>query len=409
MGGKEWSNKGWRPPRGGGQGQWGYWRGSYSASSPRGTRFPPYDGSRQAPWREPAEDSAEPQSFLQSLQSQLNQTRKAEQKVTSLGHALTKRREMWEHYTRDMKAALRKEHQRYLKDVERLQAEHQKAQVVQEEARRALLQGYHGHLAPPVSTQATDQQYGSLMDVWMQEEDGSEATAVLQRAYSAAGHRPAHPAQGPPPGLAPPPAGAAGAVPPAPPAETLHGFGGGLPDGSFPPAPKMPAFMEHLLASPSFGAADDPYMGATPADPYLPSPGNSFLKSRPASISPRARVSPYPGATGPVAPTVTIPPGAALGPSGPPLAAMDTEQDEVSTRLRQKRALEPFGGPATPKSSTSAASIPPNALFLLWFRTTTSLDILLQSLEGIHWSIRMPPETLSSGCPPRKDEEGPSP
>ena len=343
MGGKDWTNKGWRPHRGGGNEKWGYWRGSYSAYSPRGPRFPPYDGSRQVPWRETTEDTTEPPSFLQSLQSHLNQTRKAEQRVASLGNALIKRKELWEQYTRDMKAALKKEHQRYLRDVERLQSDHQKAQVAQEEARRALMQGYHGQLAPPASTHTTDQQYGSLMDVWMQEEDGSEATAVLQRAFSATCRGPSHPAQGPPPGLGVPAAGT------APSADAQLGPSGGPVEGSFPPVPKMPAFMDHLLASPSFGTADDPYMGATPADPYLPSPGNSFLKSRPTSVSPRARVSPYPGTVGQTAPAMVVPPGTASGPPQFPPAAMDVEQDELSMRLRQKRAMEPFGGPGHAK------------------------------------------------------------
>ena len=46
---------------------------------------------------------------------------------------------------------------------------------------------------------------------------------------------------------------------------------------------------------------------------------------------------------------MVVPPGAAPGPSRPPFAALNTEQDEVSMKLRQKRALEPFGGPGHAK------------------------------------------------------------
>ena len=297
MGGKDWQAKAWRNQGGqaggaaSGQRSWEYWRGAKSVKSPRGAQFPAYDGSWQPPWRNRPEEPAAEASFLQTLQTSLNTTRKAEQRVASLTAALARRKDLWEQYTRDMKAALKREHQRFNKDYEKLQEDLGRAQVAQAEARRLLLAGYGTHAAPTQDVEMVDHHFGSLMDSWMAEPDSGDAQAVLQRALSAAGSPlPTAPA---PPGLAPP-----AAHPSAP-----VGLSSNVPAGHAPPhgppdtpPPALPENMRNLIdnavPSPTFGAGD-PYIGAATRDPYLPSPGSAFLKVKPPPLSPSARFAPY--------------------------------------------------------------------------------------------------------------------
>ncbi|OLP90022.1 Nipped-B-like protein B [Symbiodinium microadriaticum] len=81
--------------------------------------------------------------LTQALQTSLNGTRKAEQRVIALTAALGKREELWSQYERDIAAAYKKEHARFLRDMARIRDDLQKATVVQAESRQELVRVFY--------------------------------------------------------------------------------------------------------------------------------------------------------------------------------------------------------------------------------------------------------------------------
>ena len=317
MGGK----KAWHGGNQGSQqyGSWGYWRGSWKSSSPRSS-FPAYDQTRRDSWQGNGNDmeAPEPPSFTQALQGSLNSTRKTEQKVLNLQNGLEKRQQLWELYLRDMKEALKREQARFMRDMEKMRADLDLALQNQDGARAELIRvAALAGRAPEAP--APDTRIDRIFDVWQAETSADDAQAVLRRAMeSSAGH------------LAGPPGVARAAGPQIPNADAEMVDAARPSETTMPPAPAMPPGLPPSTIPPSFGhsapTTPDAYLGAAVRDPYLPSPGHTALRAAFPSVSPSARVRPYPEGRTPDNPAAAH-------------AAAD-----VAARLAAARALEPFGG-----------------------------------------------------------------
>ncbi|CAE7846835.1 unnamed protein product [Symbiodinium microadriaticum] len=318
MGGKKWEAP---------KGSWAYWRGSRQPRSPQASSaFPAYDrrDSRRGYWEREHDEPAEEATFAQVLQSSLNGTRKTEQKVIAINSAIAKRKEMWDLYVRDMKAAFKKEETRFNREMERLRSDLTKASQSQEEARVALLRvaadaatfgsaGSAGDVA--MGNSGVDQ----IFDSWRADGDDFDARALLQRALEA--NSAARPA-GPPPGLAAPHGPDLQATMTAR-AMQHQFFGEGHPGGApTGPVEATSGPVTHTAPSGDAGGGSTAYAsGVAARDPYLTSPGHPGGRTHGPAVSPSARVSPYPE------------------PSGLPGAALDP----VAARLAANRAANPFG------------------------------------------------------------------
>ena len=324
--------------------------GKYRA--PKAAAFPAYDANRKGGggkqgWSERTPDAGdaswEPDSFTSVLQTSLNGTRKSEQRVHSLTNALSRREELWKIYERDIKNAYMKEHARFKRDMSRIREDLQKAYAAQEGARAELRRVFSngaqvqedpdGHLA------------AHMFAAWKSETEEADASAILRRAMGAPagsaagfgdfqnhggagadgafnaplGHGDG--AHGPPPGAmashAGPPPGLMRRPMQAAPHEdvfmadvsggTGHGTGhipghpqelihpGTLPTMRGPLATDMgPRSAAPPTSGPGFSSNPEAYHGTAVRDPYLPSPGQAALRTRHPSVSPSARVNPYP-------------------------------------------------------------------------------------------------------------------
>ncbi|OLP99497.1 hypothetical protein AK812_SmicGene17930 [Symbiodinium microadriaticum] len=318
MGGKKWEAP---------KGSWAYWRGSRQPRSPQASSaFPAYDrrDSRRGYWEREHDEPAEEATFAQVLQSSLNGTRKTEQKVIAINSAIAKRKEMWDLYVRDMKAAFKKEETRFNREMERLRSDLTKASQSQEEARVALLRvaadaatfgsaGSAGDVA--MGNSGVDQ----IFDSWRADGDDFDARALLQRALEA--NSAARPA-GPPPGLAAPHGPDLQATMTAR-AMQHQFFGEGHPGGApTGPVEATSGPVTHTAPSGDAGGGSTAYAsGVAAREPYLTSPGHPGGRTHGPAVSPSARDSPYPE------------------PSGLPGAALDP----VAARLAANRAANPFG------------------------------------------------------------------
>ncbi|CAE7688762.1 unnamed protein product [Symbiodinium sp. CCMP2592] len=121
--------------------------------------------------------------FSQVLQTTLNGTRKAEQKVYTLQSQLEERKKQWTEYLDKMHKGWVREKNRYEKEVLRLQGELQKAVQNQDAARHTLTQVAHGH-APPTEEPAEDG-WDAMMMEWEAEHEAHGPASVLQRALAA--------------------------------------------------------------------------------------------------------------------------------------------------------------------------------------------------------------------------------
>ena len=321
MGGKKWDTT---------KGSWGYWRGSWQARSPQqGSAFPAYDSrdGRRNYWDRDQEDPEEGATFAQVLQSSLNGTRKTEQKVISINNAIAKRKEMWDNYVRDMKAAYKKEEQRFHREMERLRGDLAKAAQTQEEARATLLRvaaeaATFGSASStgdvPMSSSGVDQ----IFDSWRADEDEFDDRALFQRALAA--NAASRTAMGPPPGLSPqgPDLGTTMAAR----AAQAALYRDGAPAGPLPAAAAAPSgHAVHSAPPPRPPDVDSAmghagYAGIAARDPYMASPGHASSRTSGPVASPSARVSPYP--------ETSAPPGAPI--------------DPVAARLAANRAANPF-------------------------------------------------------------------
>eukprot|EP00439_Symbiodinium_sp_Y106_P062701 s323_g9.t1 len=215
---------------------WQLWHGSWKQTKadgwqkgqrgqkgqPQATSFPAYDqsrakGSNKGSKGKDDEEALAPAAsggLTQILQASLNSTRRTEQKVHSLTKALSEREQLWNTYEQDLKTAFRKEHARYLRDMEKLRTDLQKATAAQAGARADLLQVFQtgGRAEDTAEDPCVDQ----MVARWRAEPDVSEVQSILQRAIAAIGgcgvpSLPRPTTHGTwtaaPPGLAPPDAG----------------------------------------------------------------------------------------------------------------------------------------------------------------------------------------------------------
>ena len=268
---------------------WQLWRGSWSQQKGDGKNkgkygaaaFPAYDAQRQPSggkgnWQAAryAENGAEADSgsFTSLLQASLYSTRKSEQRVVSVTNALARREELWQAYERDIKAAYRKEHTRFLRDMEKLRDDLQKAHASQAGSRAELVRVFANVSTNPVEPEADDNVDG-MFSSWRGESDELDARSVLHRAMQAAG-RPqqgdvemqAAPTFGPAdPGWGPGPQPFAAGGPPPGLARVEHSTA-----GSVAPAMAMPEYTAGTFSRPTDGNSE---MSVTPSrDPYMTSP-----------------------------------------------------------------------------------------------------------------------------------------
>ena len=130
-------------------------KGKGKQKNPSDAQFPAYDADRKQAGRngwdrdkDYAAPSSEPAGLTQLLQTSLNGTRKAEQRVISLTEALANREKLWLQYEKDLKAAYQREFARFTKDIEKLKDDLQKAKAAQAGARADLLRTFQGHQEP---------------------------------------------------------------------------------------------------------------------------------------------------------------------------------------------------------------------------------------------------------------------
>ena len=111
-----------------------------------------------------AAPSSEPAGLTQLLQTSLNGTRKAEQRVISLTEALANREKLWLQYEKDLKAAYQREFARFTKDIEKLKDDLQKAKAAQAGARADLLRTFQGHQEPAAAIE--DPMADVMLEQW---------------------------------------------------------------------------------------------------------------------------------------------------------------------------------------------------------------------------------------------------
>ena len=164
------------------------------------TAFPAYDAQRgQGPpkgggksgWKDGRDvdlDITEAGGLTQAIQTSLNGTRKAEQRVSSLSAALSRREQLWAMYEKDMAAAYKKEHARFLRDMAKIREDLQKATVAQADARKELMQVFH--TGGTVQEPEPDVDVVGMMRAWRAHPAGDDADSILQRAARAMGAGP---------------------------------------------------------------------------------------------------------------------------------------------------------------------------------------------------------------------------
>ena len=173
---------------------WQYWQGTWHSPGRREVpSFPAYDFRRpQDSWEVPTghEENPRMDSWNQQLQSGLNGTRKAENRVASLQAQIKERRKQWEDWIEKMKAAWHREKTRHAKEQDRLNTELEKALQAQEEARQALREVARtmgtGQLATPAEAPG-EAEWNAMLREWRSEIQESGADAVLRRALQATG------------------------------------------------------------------------------------------------------------------------------------------------------------------------------------------------------------------------------
>ena len=283
MGGRGQWQKQDKPGGGGGDARDAkYWRGAWSWRSPKAdSQFPAYDQDRPgSSWQDKDERPA-PLTFSNLLQQRLNLTRKAEQKVVSVGRTIEERKAQWKAYEAKMKRAFLKEQQRCQQELERLNVELAKALEGQEQARADLV-AVHSNFQEPAPVNAGEQLWTATLAGWRADGPDMEAEALLQRALAARAGGPAtrpvsamHPQSGDDPVAmqveAPPPApmNAFSAT-----TTTAYAPTGVPPPGLTAPASGMEASM---AAPPTPHVMRDPYMGSpapTPAPSLAATPGD---------------------------------------------------------------------------------------------------------------------------------------
>ena len=334
--------EGWQSP----SRSWQLWSGARKQAKGKGkqknpsdAQFPAYDADRKQSGRngwdrdkDYAVPSSEPAGLTQMLQTSLNGTRKAEQRVISLTEALASREKLWLQYEKDLKAAYQREYARFTKDVERLKDDLQKAKAAQAGARADLLRTFQGHQEPVAAIE--DPMADVMIEQWRGEAAGADAQSVLRRALGAmtgpmssgASIPPGWEAMLGPPGLVPGAVPAGGMPAPAsmqPPLVPGVAAAGEVQMAAVPP--RMPEVVD------TGTDGNGEYAAAVPRDPYMLSPGNPL----PAGAVPSPSQH-YKGADGTRLAVKTRPRA-----QPPPLGSVP-----LGEKLEAKRhALAPFGLP----------------------------------------------------------------
>ncbi|CAE7900299.1 unnamed protein product, partial [Symbiodinium sp. KB8] len=264
-----WSPRSWQLWRG----SWQHNKGDQKGRIPKATAaFPAYDaergkagpkGNQKGSWGPRDQDADDGGGLTSILQASLNTTRKAEQRVQHLAAAADQRAELWAIYEKDIAAAYRKEHARFLRDMARLKEDHQKAVAAQAGARTDLLRVfYSGGVAPePANTVNVE----SLMQSWRSPPEEQDFQSIIQRAAQAAeeARHARDIAQGRPDLPAAPATPTFGVPPP----------GLGLAPGAHPPG------LEAGMTGPGEGAIGEDatmeYSSYTARDPYMTSPSST--------------------------------------------------------------------------------------------------------------------------------------
>ena len=128
------------------------------------------------------EDTAD--SLVGVMQEGLNATRKAEQRVRHLSQQKLKRESQWSMYLEALRKSYLKEHDKYGKEMARLNEELQVALLAQDEA-RAMLRTLHTRERPE-SQEAVPDLWEQMTSAWQQERrEELDAAAVLRRAWGA--------------------------------------------------------------------------------------------------------------------------------------------------------------------------------------------------------------------------------
>ncbi|CAE7697032.1 psaC [Symbiodinium sp. CCMP2592] len=286
------------------------WPGAYSPPSHRsrpswqanqGPVFPSYNtidltqdatGAAGADGADARPPDAANAGLVPTLQTALNQTRKAEQKVNKLKKAKQTGAAKWKQYEASLKATFARERGRFAKDQERMAKEIVEAEAAQEEARGALRQVFMQEQGQPqdvamAELPSVDQVFAS----W-ETEDQSDYGAVLRRAMDSRGS-------------------------------------------------PVPVMMDPYLAASYMSGAIPPGFGP----PMLPVPGPGLAVSGDMDVA---------GTTGPPAhmPPGHMVPAPAVAPPAAPTTGADAIHNggygpspTLGDRLQRRRALEPFGGP----------------------------------------------------------------
>ena len=169
-----------------------YWRGSWPARPSKekqvDVKFPTYDSmtvAQQGKGAGKAEDFSADEttdSLVCIIQEGLNATRKAEQKVRSLSQQKQKREGQWNAYLDALRKSHLKEHDKYGKEMARINEDLQTALQAQEDA-RAMLRTLHTRDQPDAQAVAPDA-WEKMTSAWQRERhEEQDSAAVLRRAW----------------------------------------------------------------------------------------------------------------------------------------------------------------------------------------------------------------------------------
>ena len=210
--GMSWQS--WKGGKHTGYGKGHYWRGAWSSAAGQPAKdkfepqFPTYDSvaiAKSKPHRgygkgkaaEDADMTNPDDTLVATIQDEVNQTRRAEQKVRQLNSTKAKREEQWNTWLEALRKTYLKEFAKYRKDMEKLNDELHTALQVQEEARASLRNVHHKERIDQESG-ADDAAWERLTQQWHKErQEENDPAAVLRRAF-VSGIPPDTGASGPP-------------------------------------------------------------------------------------------------------------------------------------------------------------------------------------------------------------------
>ena len=309
------------------------WRSEHHRAAPA---FPSY-ASVTIPTDKPTAAGTAPDrvggrtsSTTPAIQAALNQTRKAENRVTRLHDALAESGKLWEEHQTQMKEAFRVERLRFAKDKDKLAKAIQEAEEAQEVARQNLRDVFAGSqgIAETGDVAMEGPDADQVFSDWLREEAGDD-DAMIRRALAPAMPTPSRPTRT----MSRTPAQGISQATAAPP---------GLAMAPTPPAMTDPYYNAMSPTMVPAGLYPQACMGQAPMIPAGAT--GPFLQPHFAML----------GATGPApGPVLAASDGAApsnLAPptSGEPVADGYGRSPTLQDRVTRRRAMEPFGGSRNP-------------------------------------------------------------